>query len=506
MTRVPAETILRSLVATAGTPIVCVDADRRITLFNPAAERAFGRPEAAVIGHPYEDLLPDGVRNKVRSDLMRVLGGQPIAHFENVIERPDGQRTVLLWNITRLPDEGSGSPGVVAVGQDITTMQRMHERLIRQARHLLGLARIDRAIIALQPPAAIAAAAVEHLERIVDCDGAAVVGFEPGNGRAVRLAVHGRIGQILRRAAAERCRHRHSLLAGGNGGPLVVPLVANNVRLGMLMLSCPGGAQSVTLGAIESIGQVADRLAVALNNARLFAAERKAREQFQAASARLVEVQEIERRRIARELHDDIGQGLTGLKLDLEMQSRAGGPPDLENAVAMVHSLIARVRDLSLDLRPTLLDDLGLVPALIALVERYSTQTGIQVTFDHRHAAGRFASDVETAAFRIVQEALTNVARHANVGRAHVRLRADDAHLEIVIEDRGRGFDSSAQMASASTGLSSMRERAAMLGGAVVVESTLGAGTTIRATLPADGAVAPNRAGSRTRQRRTPAQ
>jgi len=506
MTRVPAETVLRSLVATAGAPIVCIDAHYCITLFNPAAERAFGRAAAAVLGHPYEDLLPPRVRAKVRSDLIRVLGGQSIAHFENVIERPDGERTVLLWNITRFPDEGTGSPGIVAVGQDITASQRMQERLIRQARHLLGLARIDRAIIALQPPAAIAGAAVEHLERIVDCDGAAVVGFETSGGRAVRLAVHGRIRVPPVVRPLNDIDIDIPSWPEGTERPLVVPLVANNERLGSLLLSCPEGAQSLTLGAIESIGQVADRLAVALNNARLFTAERKAREQFQSASARLVEVQEIERRRIARELHDDIGQGLTGLKLELEMQSRMGGPPDLENAVAMVHSLIARVRDLSLDLRPTLLDDLGLVPALIALVERYSTQTGIQVTFDHRDAAGRFAPDVETAAFRIVQEALTNVARHANTGRAHIRLRADETRLEIVVEDRGRGFDPAIQTASASTGLSSMRERAAMLGGAVAVTSRPNAGTTIHARLPPDGAVTRTRAGRGTRRRGTPAQ
>jgi PAS domain S-box-containing protein len=212
---------------------------------------------------------------------------------------------------------------------------------------------------------------------------------------------------------------------------------------------------------------------------------------LQALSRRLLEVQEQERRYFARELHDEIGQSLTGLKLTLEMCNRL--PPEgrdglLAEAQSLVRELTARVRDLSMRLRPAMLDDLGLLPALLWQLERYTVQTGVQVSFEHHGLDRRFATEVETAAFRIVQEALTNVARHAEVRGATVRIWVDLNTLVIQVQDHGSGFDvSSAVRAGQSSGLSGMQDRAALLGGHLSIESTPGDGTTILARLPAFG-------------------
>nr|NIN99224.1 histidine kinase [Anaerolineae bacterium]NIQ82060.1 histidine kinase [Anaerolineae bacterium] len=201
-----------------------------------------------------------------------------------------------------------------------------------------------------------------------------------------------------------------------------------------------------------------------------------------------VEVQEAERRYIARELHDEIGQLLTGLKLTLDMCVRS--PADevgtnLDEAREVVNELITRGRELSLVLRPSMLDDLGLLHALLWHLERYTTQTGIRVSFKHTGLEGRFASEVETAAYRIVQEALTNVARHADVDEVTVRLWVDQDTLSVQIEDQGTGFEPEiALTASASSGLSGMQERAVLLGGHLTVESAPGAGTRLTAELP----------------------
>ena len=144
--------------------------------------------------------------------------------------------------------------------------------------------------------------------------------------------------------------------------------------------------------------------------------------------------------------------------------------------------LIDRVRDLSLDLRPAMLDDFGLLPALRWLFERFFRQVGITVEFEPIGLERRFSPDVETAAYRIVQEALTNVARHANVATVAVRAFAADGRLIVEVEDHGTGFDAEGELASASTsGLSGMRERAALIGGRLTIESRPGAGTRIRA-------------------------
>jgi PAS domain S-box-containing protein len=219
--------------------------------------------------------------------------------------------------------------------------------------------------------------------------------------------------------------------------------------------------------------------------------QRKAAETaLQALPSRLLEVQENERRHLARELHDEIGQLLTGLRLLLRLNGDS--PTDalkarFEQARTIVDDLLGRVRRLSFDLRPADLDQLGLLPALLALLERYTAQTGVLVNFKHQGVERRFAPEVETGAYRIVQEALTNAARHAGVAGVTVRVWTDADRLNLQIEDQGRGFDPEVALkAPRSSGLIGMQERITLLGGRMSIESSPGAGTTITAELPLD--------------------
>lgn len=229
-------------------------------------------------------------------------------------------------------------------------------------------------------------------------------------------------------------------------------------------------------------------VALAVHNASLSAQARAGREGLQSLSRRVAEAHEDERRHLARELHDEIGQSLTGLKLMLEMSTRSAPEPvraGLLEAGGLVDKLLAQVRTLSLNLRPAMLDDLGLLPALLWHFEHYTSQTGVAVDFKHMGLDRRFGAAVETAAYRIVQEALTNVARHARVKEAIVLAWADAATLCLQIEDRGVGFDrESVQAVRASSGLVGMRERTAALGGKFRLESSPEDGTVILAVLP----------------------
>lgn len=228
---------------------------------------------------------------------------------------------------------------------------------------------------------------------------------------------------------------------------------------------------------------------VAFDISELKRAEASGREyadRLKLLSRRLMEVQEAERRKIALELHDEIGQVLTGLKLSLEIGSRLPAEEvgaNLEQARALVNDLMARVRKLSLDLRPAMLDDLGLLPTLLWHIEHYTAQTQVRVNFRHSGLERRrFAPDVETAAYRLVQEALTNVARHAQTSEATVRLSTHRQTLLIEVEDRGSGFDvESALLTTETSGLAGMRERAVLLGGQLKVESRPGNGTRLTA-------------------------
>jgi len=214
---------------------------------------------------------------------------------------------------------------------------------------------------------------------------------------------------------------------------------------------------------------------------------KKSAEQLKTLSRRLMEVQELERRNIALELHDEIGQVLTGLKLTLEVSTKL--PPtevgdSLAQASGLVNELMARVRKMSLDLRPAMLDDLGLLPTLLWHIEHYTAQTHVTVNFKHSGLEKeRFAPEVETAAYRVVQEALTNVARHANVNAATVTVWTHHDTLMIEVVDEGQGFDLDAVIARETSGLTGMRERATLADGQLKLESVAGRGTRLLAKL-----------------------
>ena len=179
---------------------------------------------------------------------------------------------------------------------------------------------------------------------------------------------------------------------------------------------------------------------------------------------------------------------MTGLRLNIEASLRL--PADaarsrLGEALTLANELIGRVHELALDLRPAMLDDLGLIPALLWRCERYTAQTQVKVNFAHTGMATRFPPEVETAAYRIVQEALTNVTLHAGVNEATVRLSTDQNQLVVEIQDQGNGFDPDAALAAGTTsGLAGMRERALLLGGQFTLESAPGNGTRVAARLP----------------------
>lgn len=206
----------------------------------------------------------------------------------------------------------------------------------------------------------------------------------------------------------------------------------------------------------------------------------------------LVAAQEQERRRIARDLHDVIGQALTAVKLNLEALRRDPSArltdADLRRSIAVIDGAMREVRDVAIDLRPAILDDLGLVAALRWYLSRQGRLVGYRTSFGADHIPLGLSDEVASACFRAVQEALTNVARHARATRVRVELRRMHDTLVLMVEDDGAGFDvlrSGRRAGKRPTlGLTGMAERVSTIGGSLEITSGPGRGTRICARFP----------------------
>jgi signal transduction histidine kinase len=212
---------------------------------------------------------------------------------------------------------------------------------------------------------------------------------------------------------------------------------------------------------------------------------RASQERYRALSRRLLEQQERERAALARELHDQLGQSLFAVQLNLKAIKDELSPESsarVPESMQAIRKMMQQVQTLAFELRPPTLDDFGLSGALRQLVERHGERAGVSASFTARPAGVRASGEIETACFRIVQEALSNVARHANARHVDVTLMAQDVALEVTVKDDGVGFDVEHQRTG--IGLVGMAERAQLAGGRLDIESAPDAGTIVRARFP----------------------
>ena len=269
------------------------------------------------------------------------------------------------------------------------------------------------------------------------------------------------------------------------------PLLTDDCVLGVVLV---GTAEPHRFSEedLQFIQIVADRAASLLEYARLFQQVRAGRERAQALSQQLMEAQEVERRRLARELHDEIGQALTAVKINLQAVQRAVSEshsgPQLEESISIVDRALQQVRNLSLDLRPSLLDDLGLVAALRWYLDRQVRRAGFEAAFSADPAGIRAETNLETTCFRVAQEAITNIIRHAKATQVRIELRRRGAELQMTIADNGTGFEVEAARQRAihggSLGLLGMQERVLLVRGRIDIKSKPGNGTEIHVRLP----------------------
>ncbi|MEO7839746.1 MAG: PAS domain S-box protein [Anaerolineales bacterium] len=512
---------LNGVLMSIGDAVIAVDKTASVRFINSKAEKIIGWGQAEAIGKKLFEVLNlrddlSGEMLDLSSDLLQIQERtENTAGREVLWISKDGSSIPLEINFNSIIDQRNNFQGLVLAFRDITARRQTLQQIKQQAGRAEALVQVAKQLNSRLDLKDVLDTVCRVTNQLIRASASVIFLYDPKSGRFKEMArkLEDDISVAQRkplRASFSRNELEaylpkdNSVFTISNGElrkdiPLknilrflgvrhlaVGPLVRNNVVIGALICGS-AGIQEFSLEDLELITGLTDHIMMAISNTSLFEQVRLGRERQRLLSKSVVDIQEVERRRIAGELHDHLGQELTSIQFMLESIKPQMDEPqrskiaDVQNSVT---DIIGRVREMSLNLRPSMLDDLGLSPTLEWHLDRYTNQTGIHVNYNSAKFPERFSSEIETTVYRIIQEALTNVARHSKVMEVFVGLVVIDNTLWLEILDKGKGFDTSAVLERPTSGLSGMSERADLAGGYLTINSYINQGTQIVAALP----------------------
>ena len=504
--------LLRTLIDNLPDAIYVKDTASRFLVANTTLTRLMGAASPdELLGKTDFDFYPQNLAVQFFADEQNVIRtGQPLINREEpLMDMATGRQGWLSTAKVPLRDGQGQIVGLVGIGRDITERRQLEERL--NAIHALGqklvltrdmteIAQLvtDAARQVLRFPVCGLWLVDEEQNRLVQWahtswPGASEMPPLPLDGeRGITVAVARSGEPIYLPDVSQDSRYFDGGFPGRS--ELCVPLKVAGRVIGVL------NAESEYLDAFgpadrQLLEALADAAAIALENARLLEAVTTHREELQRLSAQLMHAQEEERKHISQELHDEIGQSLTAIRINvatvkerLPAEISPTVREQLEETMMLADETLERAREMSRSLRPSMLDDAGLPFALRWHVNRYARRVGLEVALEMVGLEERLAPEVETVLYRLVQEALNNIAKHAQASQVHVRLERHNDTVYAFIEDNGRGFDMQSlarrKPAERGIGLLGMRERVASVGGRFRIHSSPGQGTRVSAEIP----------------------
>ena len=493
--------LLAAIVDSSDDAIVSKTLDGIITSWNRGAEKLFGYTAAEAVGQPIFLIVPEDRIEEERDVLARLRRGEKIDHFETVRRTKDGCDVYVSLTVSPVRDAHGHIVGASKVARDVSERRRNEELRARLAAIVDSS---DDAIVSKTLDGVITSWN-RGAERLFGYTAAEAIGqpiflIIPED----RIAEEHDVLARLRRG--EKVDHFETVRRTKDGGEVHISLTVSPIRDGAGRIV---GASKVARDISERVRaqealkraheelekRVRERTAelASANEALRFEMIERDRAERQRIRllTRVILGEEDERRRIARELHDQLGQQLTALRLTLEMLK--GAPTDRMEPRTQIETLEELALQLDRDvafrvseLRPAELETLGLEAALTDHVRRWSKHFGIPVHLHtNRLADERLTAELETTLYRLAQEALNNVVKHARADRVDVVLERQADHLSLIIEDNGQGFDPARLEGSGQHfGLIGMRERAGLVGAELHVESTPGRGTTVVVRAP----------------------
>jgi len=474
-----AEARVGGIVESAMDAIITVDESQRIVQFNAAAEKAFRWPRGAVLGQPLDMLIPQRFRGshaqQVRrfgetSTTSRSMGAQTILHGL----RADGVEFPIEASISQHTE--SGSKLFTVILRDVTERVRSEEMLARSEARLRGI--LDSAMDAI--------ITVDERQHIVLFNKAAEEVFGCAREEAV--------GAPLNWFIPERFRAGHNDLVRrfGESGAASRRMGHARVVTGLRR----NGEEFPIEASISTVAESGQHFYTVIlrdvtQRVRADEALRRSREEIRELALAASTAREQEKSRVARELHDELGQALTALKIDLgwlrEHVSAGDGAirEKLASMQVLVDGTVASTRRISADLRPLVLDDLGLVAGADWLAQSFTNRTGVPCELVIGQGDLELPDPHATTIFRVLQESLTNIAKHSNATQVEVVLERENGEVVLSVHDNGRGFAPDAPTRAGAMGLLGLRERAALMSGQVAIDSTPGRGTRVELRLPA---------------------
>jgi signal transduction histidine kinase len=381
--------------------------------------------------------------------------------------------------------------------------------------------KIDQAILAAESTYEIAQAAINRIPQLIPCNQACIFIFHHENQEAELLAV---LDSADKRFSTGR-RFPLSTFSELFNNPdnslsldvktskawsgielppildcqefnsyLQMPLTTSNRLIGIIYIASTA-FDAFSQDQLEIAIEVANSLAVAIQNRRLISTVTEHRRELQKLSNKLMIAQETERTRISQELHDEIGQLITAILFNVSAVERGlpkNASPEIQERIAdtneLIEQLMKHVTSMSLELRPPMLQDLGLIPTLRWYIKNSAKRLGVTIHYDFDDIECRYSDEIETAIYRIVQEALSNAVRHGQADEVRVSLICSDSTLELIVIDNGKGFEPEEVFSydgdNKGAGLLGIRERVTNLGGKVVITSEPDGGATLNVTIP----------------------
>lgn len=518
---------LRDAVDVVEDDFLIIDNSYRIKFANAAVRRKFSQGNEDLIGRLCYEVL-HGRDTPCSTPLLgcphhEVMGNGSISATIHTV-RTHGTTQYLKITAYPLRDSNGAITAVVELRRDVTAERELETQILKRHHQLLALSHISRAIRGLNDLDAILKIALDNVLEIINGAIGGILlldedtktlsyrvqrGLSPRYVAEIRMSlgqgIAGRVAQsgepLLVEDVSKDPRTAHPDLVSGEGlkGFVSIPLKAKNKVAGVMNvashLAGRFGADDVSL--LNSIG---DYLGTAIEQAKLYERLNKGKERYQTLLARAITIQEEERKRIARELHDDTGQSLTALSLNMQaisemMEMSNEENDDIKALLKRTHSIAVHaggeLTRLIRELRPTLLDTLGLSAALRNLAESNLASRGIEVTTEFKGLEKRLPTEMELALLRITQEAINNIVRHSEAKKAAISLERNDKECILCVEDDGKGFDvgliKSIDPTGRGAGLFGMKERVTLVGGKCAIDSQPGKGTKIVAKVPIPG-------------------